>query len=135
MSRIVQFPEFGPASVLEIVDTAEPHAGDGQVRVAVRGLGLNPLDSRVRGGQVQQYIPVRPPSGLGNEFAGVVDEVGTGVSGFEAGDEVFGVAPFRSLAEYVVTEPGQLASKPAAHERLDNGHLRGKVILRAREEA
>jgi enoyl reductase len=113
MSRAVHFFEFGPPSVLKVVDVDEPHAGAGQVRVAVRNLGLNPVDSMVRGGHVQEFIPVRPPSGLGNEFAGVIDEVGAGVAGVSAGEEVFGAAPFRSLGDYVVTEPGQLAHKPA----------------------
>jgi enoyl reductase len=113
MPRIVQFAEFGPASVLEIVEVAEPHAAQDQVRVAVQSLGLNPIDSKVRGGHVQDYIPIRPPSGLGNEFAGVIDEVGTGVSGLHVGDAVFGTAPFRALAEYLVVEPGDLVPKPA----------------------
>jgi NADPH:quinone reductase-like Zn-dependent oxidoreductase len=112
MPRAVQFLEFGSASVLKVADVPEPHAGEGEVRVTVRSIGLNPLDSKVRSGEVQQFIPVRPPSGLGNEFAGVVDEVGSGVAGYEVGDEVFGAAPFRSLAEYVIAEPGQIFRKP-----------------------
>ena len=113
MSRRVQFPQFGPASVLEIVDEPEPHASTGQVRVAVEALGLNPIDSKLRAGQVQEFIPVRPPAGLGNEFAGVVDEVGGDVTGLEIGAEVFGTVAFRALAEYLVVEPGALAAKPA----------------------
>lgn len=94
MSRIVRFAEFGPASVLEIVDIQEPLANAGQVRVAVKCAGLNPVDSMFRNGWIQEYIPTQPPSGLGNEFAGVIDEVGDDVAGWRIGDEVLAARPF-----------------------------------------
>ena len=113
MTRAIQFAEFGPASVLQVVDQPEPHPDSGQVRVAVKAAGLNVIDSKLRDGGLQAYIPIQPPSGLGNDYAGVVDEVGKGVTSVAVGDEVIGSAPFRSLAEYVVVDASTPAPKPS----------------------
>ncbi|MER7305245.1 NADP-dependent oxidoreductase [Streptomyces griseoluteus] len=88
--RKVSFAEFGGPDVLRLVDAEEPHAGPGQVRVAVRAAGVNPVDWRIREGQVLGAHPVELPSGVGLDAAGVVDEVGDGVEGVQAGDRVFG---------------------------------------------
>ncbi|MEU3900146.1 NADP-dependent oxidoreductase [Streptomyces sp. NPDC045251] len=86
----VNFAEFGGPEVLALVDAEEPHAGPGQVRVAVRAAGVNPVDWRLREGQVLGAHPIELPAGVGLDAAGVVDEVGDGVDGVEAGDAVFG---------------------------------------------
>ncbi|MYZ09195.1 zinc-binding dehydrogenase [Streptomyces sp. SID2999] len=88
--RKVSFAEFGGPDVLRLVDAEEPHAGTGQVRIAVRAAGVNPVDWRIREGQVLGAHPVELPSGVGLDAAGVVDEVGEGVEGVEVGDRVFG---------------------------------------------
>ncbi|MFE9382762.1 NADP-dependent oxidoreductase [Streptomyces sp. NPDC007025] len=88
--RKVSFAEFGGPEVLRLVDADEPHAGPGQVRVAVRAAGVNPVDWRIREGQILQAHPIELPAGVGLDAAGVVDEVGEGVEGVEAGDPVFG---------------------------------------------
>ncbi|WP_339154218.1 NADP-dependent oxidoreductase [Actinomadura luteofluorescens] len=88
--RAVTFADFGGPEVLELVEVPEPHAGPGQVRVAVRAAGVNAYDWRVREGQFQKASPIRLPAGVGLDASGVVDEVGEGVSGVEAGDRVFG---------------------------------------------
>ncbi|WP_369382640.1 NADP-dependent oxidoreductase [Streptomyces sp. cg36] len=86
----VSFAEFGGQDVLHLTDAEEPHAGPGQIRVAVRAAGVNPVDWRIREGQFQQTRPIELPSGIGQDAAGVVDEVGPGVEGVEVGDHVFG---------------------------------------------
>ncbi|MEU5691859.1 NADP-dependent oxidoreductase [Actinosynnema sp. NPDC020468] len=88
--RMVSFAEFGGPDVLRLVDAPEPHAGPGRVRIAVRAAGVNPVDWRVREGQVLGAHPVSLPSGVGLDAAGVVDEVGAGVEGVRVGDRVFG---------------------------------------------
>ncbi|MCS0602807.1 NADP-dependent oxidoreductase [Streptomyces sp. LP11] len=88
--RKVSFAEFGGPDVLRLIDAEEPHAGPGQVRVAVRAAGVNPVDWRIREGQVLGAHPTELPSGVGLDAAGVVDEVGAGVEGVEIGDHVFG---------------------------------------------
>ncbi|MBO8183928.1 NADP-dependent oxidoreductase [Streptomyces spirodelae] len=86
----VSFAEFGGPDVLQLMDAEEPHAGPGQVRIAVRAAGVNPVDWRVREGQVLKAHPIELPAGVGLDAAGVVDEVGEGVEGVEVGDHVFG---------------------------------------------
>jgi len=86
VSRMVRFHAFGDAEVLEIEDihTAEP--GPGEVRIAVRAIGLNWADVLWRR---KHYIEDAVlPSGLGNEAAGVIDAVGAGVQGLQVGDRV-----------------------------------------------
>ncbi|MEV7783834.1 NADP-dependent oxidoreductase [Streptomyces sp. NPDC088106] len=86
----VSFAEFGGPDVLQLVDAEEPHAGPGHIRIAVRAAGVNPVDWRIREGQVLGAHPIELPSGVGLDAAGVVDEVGEGVVGVEVGDRVFG---------------------------------------------
>lgn len=88
--RRVCFAEFGGPEVLRLLDAEEPHAGPGQVRIAVRAAGVIPHDWRVREGQFRDAGPIVFPSGIGLDAAGVVDEVGEGVAGVDVGDEVFG---------------------------------------------
>ncbi len=88
--RKVSFAEFGGPEVLHLIDADKPHAGPGQVRVAVRAAGVNPVDWRIREGQLLAAHPIELPSGVGLDAAGVVDEVGEGVEGIETGDHVFG---------------------------------------------
>ncbi|MFG3552262.1 NADP-dependent oxidoreductase [Streptomyces sp. NPDC047725] len=86
----VNFAVFGGPDVLQLIDAEEPHAGPGQVRIAVRAAGVNPVDWRIREGQVLGAHPIELPSGVGLDAAGVVDEIGEGVEGVEVGDRVFG---------------------------------------------
>lgn len=86
----VSFAEFGGPEVLHLVDAEAPHAGPGRIRIAVRAAGVNPVDWRIREGQVLGAHPTRLPSGVGLDAAGVVDEVGEGVDDVEVGDHVFG---------------------------------------------
>ncbi|WP_411701365.1 NADP-dependent oxidoreductase [Conyzicola sp.] len=111
MSLAVSYSQFGSPDVLNVIDVDEPHAGAGQVRVAVRAAGLNAYDYKVRrGGYVSDHAL---PSGQGAEFAGVVDEVGEGVDDLSPGDEVLGYTSFAAQAEFVVVRAANVAPKPA----------------------
>jgi NADPH:quinone reductase-like Zn-dependent oxidoreductase len=96
------FETYGPADVLTIADLPEPHAGPGQVRVAVRAAGVNPVDWKIRSGASREAIPVTFSHVPGMEAAGVVDEVGPGVTGTAVGDEVFGGAQAASAERAVL---------------------------------
>jgi NADPH:quinone reductase-like Zn-dependent oxidoreductase len=97
----VSFAEFGGPDVLQLVDAEEPHASSGRIRIAVRAAGVNPVDWRIREGQVLGAHPIELPSGVGLDAAGVVDEVGEGVVGVEVGDRVFGEGS-STYAEFAV---------------------------------
>jgi NADPH:quinone reductase-like Zn-dependent oxidoreductase len=86
----VSFAEFGGPDVLQLMDAEEPHAGPGQIRLAVRVAGVNPVDWRIREGQFRKTQPIELPAGVGQDAAGVVDEIGEGVEGVAVGDHVFG---------------------------------------------
>ncbi|MFI8212144.1 NADP-dependent oxidoreductase [Streptomyces werraensis] len=86
----VSYAEFGGPDVLRLIDADKPHAGPGEIRIAVRAAGVNPVDWRIREGQMRPTLPASLPAGVGLDAAGVVDEVGEGVTDVAAGDRVFG---------------------------------------------
>lgn len=110
--KAVQFAEYGDPTVLRNVDVDEPHAAAGQIRVSVRAAGINPVDCKMRSGALQQMMPLTLPAIPGGDVAGVVDEIGDGVSGVSLGDEVFGFAVSGGSAQYAVVD--QFARKPPA---------------------
>jgi NADPH:quinone reductase-like Zn-dependent oxidoreductase len=110
--KAVQFAEYGGPEVLTLVEVGEPHAGPGQIRVAVWAAGVNPVDWKIRSGAMRQANPLELPWIPGSDVAGVVDEVGDDVSGVSVGDEVFGFAVSGGYARYAVLE--RFARKPAA---------------------
>ncbi|MDQ1555224.1 MAG: hypothetical protein QOI02_226, partial [Actinomycetota bacterium] len=114
MSRFVQFSGFGGPDVLDLVDVEPPHPGPGQVRVAVRVAGLNPVDYKIFGGgpSASQHGSFSFPSGNGNDFSGVVDEVGESVHSFAVGDRVFGGARFHAQADFLVIEEEKALRMP-----------------------
>jgi NADPH:quinone reductase-like Zn-dependent oxidoreductase len=109
--RAVTFTEYGGPEVLRVAEAEEPHPGPGQVRIAVRAAGVNPIDWKARSGAMREVMPVQFPAIDGREAAGVVDEVGEGVDGVAVGDEVFGFAVAGAAAEYAVLD--DFARKPA----------------------
>ncbi|MGW4933429.1 NADP-dependent oxidoreductase [Streptomyces sp. NPDC004166] len=100
MKKVI-FADFGGPDVLRLIDAEEPHAGPGQVRIAVRAAGVNPVDWRIREGQVLGAHPIELPSGVGLDASGVVDEVGEGVERVAVGDRVFGEGS-STYAEFAV---------------------------------
>jgi NADPH:quinone reductase-like Zn-dependent oxidoreductase len=105
MSRAVIYETFGSPEVLELREVPEPHAGPGEVRVRVTAAGLNPMDWILASmPEVAKQFGVTVPSGFGCDFAGVVDEVDGGVTGFAVGDRVYGGALGRAVADFVVVD-------------------------------
>ena len=113
MPRAIAFFTYGSPDVLETIEIVEPHAHARQVRVRVQAAGVNPVDCRLRRGEFAGRVPVRFPQRLGNEFAGVVDQVGENVAGFVVGSEVLGFTVAQAYAEVVVASTDQIVAKPA----------------------
>ena len=95
----------------------DPIARAGEVLVRIHASGMNPLDTKIRAGQ-GAHAKQPLPAVLGLDMAGVVEEVGEGVTGFRRGDEVFGMTGGvggmqGSLAEFVAADARLLAHKPA----------------------
>ncbi|MFJ9839693.1 NADP-dependent oxidoreductase [Kitasatospora sp. NPDC101155] len=113
MTKAIAFPQYGGADVLRPIDIELPAPGPGQVRVAVRAVGVNPLDHKVRSGELAGFFPVTFPAVPGYELSGVVEAVGAEVTGFAPGDEVFGALMGGGYAEHALVAADQLAAKPA----------------------
>lgn len=115
MVKAVQFDSYGGIDVLEVRDVPRPVPGAGEVLVEVRAAGINPGEALIRSGALADQFPATFPSGQGSDLAGVVTELGSGVTGFAVGDEVIGFTNRRSShAEYVTVPADQLTPKPAA---------------------
>jgi NADPH:quinone reductase-like Zn-dependent oxidoreductase len=102
--RAVAFAEYGEPDVLQVVEVEPPHPGPGQVRIAVRATGVNPIDWKARSGMLAEVMPLSFPVIDGREAAGVVDEVGEGVEDVAVGDAVFGFAVGGAAAELAVLD-------------------------------
>lgn len=108
MSRAVIYEKFGGPEVLELREVAEPHPGPKQVRVRVTAAGLNPMDWILSSlPEAAEQFGITLPAGFGYDFAGVVDEVGDGASGFAVGDRVFGGALGRAVADFVLMDTAE----------------------------
>ncbi|MEX5633290.1 NADP-dependent oxidoreductase [Parafrankia sp. FMc2] len=105
---------FGPPGVLGVALLPAPHAGPGEVRVRVRVAGVQHFDLGVRAGEFPREFVGDPPIVPGNEFAGVIDEVGADVTGPRVGDEVLGFSTLGAYAEHIVVPAGQVVRKPPA---------------------
>src|SRR5580700_6909041 len=98
------------------VDLPHPAASAGQVLVRVHTSGVNPLDTKIRAGKAA-HAKQPLPAVLGLDMAGVVEEVGPGVTAFWPGDEVYGMVGGvgglqGTLAEFVVANADLIAPKP-----------------------
>jgi NADPH:quinone reductase-like Zn-dependent oxidoreductase len=107
--RALQFRAYGGPEVLEWAEAPDPHPGPGQIRIAVRAASVNPIDWKTISGVVAGGKPMVGTGYLGYDAAGVVDEVGDGVSGVSVGDDVFGRG-HNTQAEYAVLD--SWAAKP-----------------------
>ena len=116
-SRAVRLESFGGPEVLNILEVSAPRAGPGQVRVRVTAAGLNPMDWLITANaDTAGRFGLSLPAGFGTDYAGVVDQVGDGVTGFAPGDRVFGGALSRAVADFVVVDvTGNLAANEAHH--------------------
>jgi enoyl reductase len=114
VSKAVVFESYGGPEVLRVVDQPVPRPGPGQVRVAVRAAGVQPADALLRSGRFAQWSPATFPQRLGNEFAGVVDALGEGVTDWAVGDEVIGWVTPSAYAEHLLANHDEMVAKPAA---------------------
>ncbi|MDR6772414.1 zinc-dependent alcohol dehydrogenase family protein [Azospirillum sp. BE72] len=113
--RAMVISRFGGPDVFELQDRPRPVAGPGELLVRVVASGTNPVDAKIR--QAGRWAGIPFPAVLGYDVSGVVEEVGPGVTGFKAGDEVFYTPeifgnPNGSYAEYTVAAASIVAHKP-----------------------
>lgn len=115
--RAFVLTRYGGPQVAELRDVAVPEPGPGEVQIAVKAAGLNPVDFKIRKGELRVIASYALPKVFGCELSGVVTSVGAGVSRFRAGDEVFTrVAKDRlgAFAETACVHEDLVAKKPAS---------------------
>jgi len=109
--KAVVLHEYGGPDKLKYEDVPDPVAGEGQVLVRVAASSVNPIDYKLRGGIVKDFMPLQFPAILGNDFSGIVRAVGPGVSEFSPGDKVMGMADSTN-AELVVAKVSAMTHLP-----------------------
>ena len=113
MPRAVRFDHYGGLEVLQVVEVPRPVPGPGKVLVRVKAAGINPGEASIRKGLMADRFPATFPSGQGSDLAGVVEEVGPGVTNVAVGDEVIGFVNNRSShADFVLVESADLIPRP-----------------------
>ncbi|MFG1961382.1 NADP-dependent oxidoreductase [Nonomuraea sp. NPDC049028] len=123
--KAAAFAEFGGPEVLTVMARPMPEAGPGQVRVRIKAAGMQPFDTAVRAGWTPPAVTDPLPRIPGNEFAGVVDQVGPSVADqgspggqgepgvrLDVGTEVLGFSLLNSYAEYIVVPATDVTPKP-----------------------
>jgi NADPH:quinone reductase-like Zn-dependent oxidoreductase len=115
--RAVLMERYGGRDVLQVRDVAKPQPREGEILVRVRAAGVNPVDWKIRSGQIWPLLPRSFPYLVGAEVGGEVEQVSDGVSRFRPGDEVYAMLPVSrggGYAEHVVLPASTAAAKPAA---------------------
>ena len=112
-ARVVVATDFGGPEVLSVIDQQVPDPGAGEVRIAVRAAGVNPIDVKVYSGAFgtdRSQLPRR----LGSEASGVVTAVGEGVDGIAVGEEVIAFRAPGACASELVAPAEAIVAKPPA---------------------
>lgn len=115
--KAAQITKYGGQDVIQLnTEVEKPETTDDHVIVEVHAVAVNPFDIKVREGLVRDMAELDFPAILGGDVAGLVAEIGSGVTGFEVGQPVYGLAGALSgkgaFAEYTSVVAGQLARKP-----------------------
>src|ERR1700761_6961653 len=113
------FDHYGPPDVMRLKDVPIPEPQDGEVLIRVAYAGVNPADSKTRGGYVSRagYKDVVLPFVTGRDAAGIVERVGANVTDFKPGDRVVtwsssDTKTWGSYAEFVATPAANTAPMP-----------------------
>ncbi len=120
--KAVVLKSYGDVDALAIQDMPEPKVGPGEVKVRVTAAGINPVDWKIRRGDMKARMSLQFPTILGRDVAGEVMEVGSGVTGFKPGDRVMGVVN-AGYAEKVVAPAEAWAKVPQSLDLKDAAAL------------
>jgi len=106
---------YGKKEKLHLIELPEPKVKENEVLVQIHSAGVNLLDSLIKNGDFKLFLPYKPPFVNGHDLAGVITKVGSKVSQFKIGDEVYsrvGDHRIGTFAEYIAVNEGDLALKP-----------------------
>lgn len=120
--RAARIHRYGPPEVLQVDEVPSPRPGPRDVRVEVHAASVNPVDWKIRSGYQRALIRYTLPWTLGLDFSGRVAEVGSAVTRFAVGDEVYGSPTHRrhgTYAEELVVDERVIAHKPRTLTHLE----------------
>ena len=115
-ARRIQYHRYGGPDLMRIEEFEPSRPGRGEVLVRVRAAAANPMDWKIRSGEMKLMTGRKFPRGLGHDFSGVVQAVGEGVTRLRIGDDVLGAASLRAagaFAELVIADEKAVVEKPA----------------------
>ncbi|MGW0810838.1 NADP-dependent oxidoreductase [Nonomuraea sp. NPDC002799] len=124
--KAVRYHSYGDSDVLVYEEADHPVAGAGQVVMLVAGTSFNPVDTAIRAGFLWEVFPVTFPHIPNFDVAGVITEVGEGVSGWQVGDAVVAFLPMTApgaAAEYTTAPAETLAAAPRTIDLADAAAL------------
>lgn len=114
--KAIAYNKFGPAEVLQIAEQAKPSIKPDQVLIRVKAFSINPMDWKIRKGEMKLMSGSKFPKNTGADFAGTIEAKGASVSDFEIGDEVFAVVKNLmkegASSEYVAVPSALVWKKP-----------------------
>jgi NADPH:quinone reductase-like Zn-dependent oxidoreductase len=113
--KAVQIKEYGAPEVLQLVEAPVPGIQPNEVLIKIKAAGVNGIDVKIRAGYLQKVMPFVLPKTLGWDAAGIVTELGSDITRFKVGDEVYGVTSFSaggSYAEFMAAAENEMALKP-----------------------
>ena len=114
--KVAQHTKYHKKNItVTITEIEKPKISSEQVLVRVKAAGVNPLDNMISRGEVKLIVPYSLPQTAGNEFVGVVEEVGNQVRNFKLGERVFARLRLDSIgafAEYIAVDSEALAKVP-----------------------
>jgi NADPH:quinone reductase-like Zn-dependent oxidoreductase len=122
LMKAVLLHGYGDIGELSYEDVPVPLAAAGEVLVKTIAVSINPIDWKLRRGDLKGFMPLAFPAILGRDFSGEVVGLGEGVKTLEIGEVVFGLVN-RSYAEYVVCKPEDVARIPKGLDPFDAAAL------------
>lgn len=111
--RALLMTGYGGSEVLRLDQIPMPAPSSGEVRIRVHAASINPIDWKIRLGELQKNYGVALPYIPGRDVAGTIDAIGPGITRWKVGDEVIAVLDGGGLAEYVIAAAEDIAPKPA----------------------
>ena len=118
LMKAVLLRGYGGVDQLSYEDAPMPIPGAGEVLVKTIAVSINPIDWKLRRGDLREMMPLDLPAILGRDLSGEVVALGEGVTALEVGERVFGLVN-RTYAEYVVCKPEDLARTPEALDDIE----------------
>lgn len=114
MKKII-YSKFGGPEVLHIAEVPIPDVQATTILIKIKAVSINPLDWKIRNGEMKLMSGSKFPKGIGIDFSGIVEDTGITATKYNKGDEVFGIMNVfkgEALSEYITVKEKEVAIKP-----------------------